>query len=273
MGFGRTSFLFLCPIAVVAQPAAPTSLTQTQQEEFLRTAKVLSSTVLSEGVTGARRMQMEKEGFAHDAEFQTKDELIKSFTDRKRTELNFKDSYKFNIAAYELAKMLGISDMIPPSIERRIGGTSGAVTWWVDDVMMQEKKRMRDNIQPPSPQRWNQQVQIVRVFDQLIANTDRNLGNLLITKSWRVWMIDHTRSFRPDQELRAPGNLTHCDRGLLDRMRQLNKVALKAQLGRWITGVEIDALLARRDRIVAAFEASVKDKGEQAVLFDRPTRE
>jgi len=37
---------------------------------------------------------------------------------------------------------------------------------------------------------------VVRLFDQLIYNTDRNLGNLLIDKSWRLWMIDHTRAFK-----------------------------------------------------------------------------
>jgi hypothetical protein len=33
----------------------------------------------------------------------------------------------------------------------------------------------------------------MRAFDQLIYNTDRNLGNLLIDGDWRIWMIDHTR--------------------------------------------------------------------------------
>ena len=36
----------------------------------------------------------------------------------------------------------------------------------------------------------------VRMFDQLIYNVDRNLGNLVIDKNWTIWMIDHSRAFR-----------------------------------------------------------------------------
>ena len=39
-------------------------------------------------------------------------------------------------------------------------------------------------------------MQMLRLFDQLIANIDRNLGNLLIGNDWTIWAIDHTRAFR-----------------------------------------------------------------------------
>ena len=39
-------------------------------------------------------------------------------------------------------------------------------------------------------------MQLVRLFDQLIYNIDRNIGNLMITNDWRIWAIDHTRAFR-----------------------------------------------------------------------------
>ena len=40
----------------------------------------------------------------------------------------------------------------------------------------------------------------VRVFDELIANRDRNIGNMLWTSTWKMWMIDHTRAFRRGAE-------------------------------------------------------------------------
>jgi hypothetical protein len=86
--------------------------------------------------------------------------------------------------------------MIPVSVERKVGGKTSAITWWVDDVMMDEMKRTNKKIDPPDRDIWNKQMYVVRVFDQLIYNTDRNLGNLLIDKNWRLWMIDHTRAFR-----------------------------------------------------------------------------
>jgi hypothetical protein len=33
------------------------------------------------------------------------------------------------------------------------------------------------------------------LFDQLIFNDDRNQGNMLIGKDWKVWLIDHTQDF------------------------------------------------------------------------------
>ncbi len=44
----------------------------------------------------------------------------------QRTELMFADSYHFNIAAYRLARLLGLEDMVPVSIERRWNGRVGA---------------------------------------------------------------------------------------------------------------------------------------------------
>ena len=37
-------------------------------------------------------------------------------------ELDFVDSYKYNIAAYELAELLGMDDMLPVYVERKWQG-------------------------------------------------------------------------------------------------------------------------------------------------------
>jgi hypothetical protein len=256
-----------------AQDAAPTRLTRAQQEEFLRTARMVAHRPVGKGVTNSVRTTLEKDGLRHDAHFQTINVTEKEFTIPKRAELNFKDSYKFNVAAYELAKLLGIDDMIPPSIQRSLAGNTGALTWWVDDVLADEEVRRKKDLKPPNYSHWNHEMQVTRVFDQLIANTDRNMGNLLIDTHWRVWMIDHTRAFVTDRTLLNPATLTHCDRALLARMRELKRDVLKEKLGRWVTGMEIDGLLERRDKIVARFDLAVKEQGENAVLFDRPQRD
>lgn len=95
----------------------------------------------------------------------------------------------------------------------------------------------------------------MRVFDQLIFNTDRNLGNLRIDRQWHIWMIDHTRAFRTRHDLRAPKNLVQCDRNLLARMKTLDQPTLERELAGYVNREEIKALLARRDRIVQFFEA------------------
>jgi hypothetical protein len=133
--------------------------------------------------------------------------------------------------------------------------------------MMDEEERIKRNLKAPDQNAWNREMYAVRVFDQLIFNTDRNLGNLRIDKQWHIWMIDHTRSFRIRHDLRAPKNLVQCDRNLLVKMKALDQATLEQELTPYANREEIKGLLARRDRIVQFFEG----KGE-GVLYDRPPR-
>ena len=112
---------------------------------------------------------------------------------------------------------------------------------------------------------------IVRVFDQLIFNTDRNLQNVLIDKEWHIWMIDHTRAFRMLTTLKAPKDLVKCDRALLASLRELDIERAKT-LKPYLNDTEIKGLLARRDKIVKFFDDQVKAKSEAAILYDRPAR-
>jgi hypothetical protein len=170
------------------------------------------------------------------------------------------------MAAYELDKLLDLN-MVPPSVERRVAGTLASVTWWIDDALM-ELNRVKKNIQPPDPTRFNRQNSMRQVFDQLIYDTDDNQGNILYTKDWKTWLIDHTRAFRPHKTLDNPKTLGMCDRHLLAKMRELNKEVLQQKLGRYVTKTEIEGLLARRDLIVKFFDDQVAKQGEAAVLFD-----
>ena len=172
----------------------------------------------------------------------------------------------YNVAAYRLDRLIGL-DLVPVSVERRWHGRPAAYTWWVDDVLMDEGVRLKKKVEPPSIDAWNKEMQLIRVFDQLIYNMDRNVQNLLITKDWRMWAIDHTRAFRLHHELRTPKDIVRCDRALLERLRQLDKRTLTQALGRYLNGFEIDALLARRDAIVALLESL-----GPAALFDRAAR-
>lgn len=123
-------------------------------------------------------------------------------------------------------------------------------------------------MEPPDQHYWNQQMYVCRVFDQLIYNTDRNLGNLVITKDWNIWMIDHTRAFRMMKDLKSAKDLVQCDRKLLGKLRELNNEVLTKQLGHYLNPMQIEGLLARRDKIVKFFDEQVAQKGEAAVLYD-----
>jgi hypothetical protein len=151
-------------------------------------------------------------------------------------------------------------------------GRPAAVTWWIDDVLMTERTRFFTKVRPPDVTAWNRQMHCVRVFDQLIYNTDRNLGNLVITRDWKIWMVDHTRAFRRHAGIENPKQLLMCERGLLEAVRRLDALSLTRELGEYLAGPELDALLSRRDKIVEYFDRQIAERGEETVLFEGDER-
>lgn len=246
-----------------------TKPTYEQMEQFLQTAKIVKIKDLSTGVTNSRRATLSDGTIQHDAHVQSIDESKARFEGQRGTEINFRDTWKFNVAAYRLGRILEL-DMIPPSVERKVNGTSCAVTWWIDNSMM-EVDRKKKSLESSDKDAWNREMYIVRVFDQLIYNTDRNLQNLLIDPDWHIWMIDHTRAFRLYTTLQEQKNLVLCDRQLLARLRTLDAGTLSS-LKPYVTDAEIKGVLARRDKIVKFFDDQVAQKGEAAILYDRPAR-
>ena len=259
---------FAATAATAQTPAVPSKalLTPEEMEAFLLKARIVSTRSVSVGVTDARRATLSDGTTTHDAQIQTVDVSTPVFQAGKASEVGFKDSYRFNIAGYRLARMLGL-DSVPMSVKRVVEGKTAAVTWWIDDVMMDEKARTAKNTAGPDPVRTTKQIQIMRVFDELIQNRDRNQGNLLWTTDWKMWMIDHTRAFRIGRDLLNPDRLTRVESGLLARMRGLTADGLTKTMGEFLTQTEATALLARRDRIVKHFDDRIAKLGEAAVLY------
>ena len=247
------------PPALVDKPA---SLSDAETEQFLLKGEVLRSRGAGKGITGSLRATMQLGTLTHDAHIQMIDESKREFRSKDGTEFNFRDSWTFNVAAYRIDRLIGLG-LVPVSVERRWRSTPAAYTWWLDDVMMDEGDRLKKKISPPDFQRWNASMQMVRLFDQLIANTDRNLGNLVITNDWGIWAIDHTRAFRTLGTLKSPGNISRCDREIFARLKQIDKNSVRNAVGTYLQTYEIEALLKRRDAIVEIIEK----RGENA-LFD-----
>lgn len=245
------------------------SLTDHEKEEFLLQAEVVRSREISTGINNTRRLTLSDGRITHDAHFSRVD-IRKNFFDTPQgREFNFRDCYKFNNAGYKLDRLLGLQ-MVPVSVERRVGGNRGSVTWWVDDVLMMDKERYRRKIEPPDAEAWNDQMYQVRVLNELIYNTDPNLGNLLITKDWKIRLIDFTRAFRQHKTLREPKNLVRIDRRIYEGLRKLDEATLMRELEPFLTNNEIKAILARRDKIVAFFDERITKEGEVVVICDLP---
>ncbi len=262
----------LCiPLAIFAwgwMAAGEQQLTREQKEQFLSTAEVVKTRPAAKGITGVLRATLQsKDGsLMHDAAIQRIDEKKPEFKTDRGTEINFRDTYKFNVAAYKLSLLLGL-DMIPPHVERVYGGTTGSFSWWVEDVLMDYGEMLKKKVKAPDQNLYNAQYSIVQIFDQLIYNVDRNQGNMLITKDWKLWMIDHGRAFRMQHTLENPKVLRMCERTLLARMKALDEPTLKRELGPYLTNLEIEGILKRRDKIVAYF-----DKAGPAALYSYSTK-
>jgi hypothetical protein len=256
-----------------AAATSPAQWTDAQKEAFLLEAKVVKRRAAPSGITNSLRATLEKDGITHDAHIQTVDEQKAQITLSSGLELDFRDSWRNNVAAYRLDRVLGLR-MVPVTVVRTHDQKPASFTWWVDDVLMTEKEHYEKKTKAPDVEAWNLQIFVVRVFDQLIYNMDRNLGNLLIGKTWLLWMIDHTRAFKIFKEIKTPKNLgTRCDRGLLVGLRKLDRPTLQPLMKGLLADSQIDALLARRDLIVRHFEEQIAARGEDAVLYDRPPRE
>jgi hypothetical protein len=247
-------------------PAPTSALSPEAMEAFLLKARVSNQRDAGSGVTNSRRATLTDGQLTHDAHIQTVDIAQQVFEAGRNTELNFKDTYRYNIAGYRVAKLVGLTT-VPMSVERTIEGKVAAVTWWVDDVQMDEKERMKTKTLGPDPVRTNKQIQIMRVWDELIQNRDRNQGNILWTHDWTMWLIDHTRAFRLNPNLLKPEQLVRCDRGLLERLRAVTPEALAQAVGNSLTKQEQDALLARRDKIIKHYDERIARLGEPVVLF------
>ncbi|HEU4693335.1 MAG TPA: hypothetical protein VFS23_33460 [Vicinamibacterales bacterium] len=247
---------------VVSAPLPPSEM-----EAFLLKGTILDVRDAGGGVTGSRRAKVMHGTVTHDVHIQSVDIMKPVFSAGEHTELNFKDSYRFNIAGYRLARLLGIHT-VPMSVERSVNGKTAAVTWWVDDVQMDEKERLKRKTMGPNPLRTSHQIQLMRIWDELIQNRDRNQGNILWTNDWTMWLIDHTRAFRLGKDLVKPEDLTRIDRGLLARLKDLTKDSVAKAVGNSLFESERDAVIERRDRIVRLYEERVARVGEAAVIFD-----
>jgi hypothetical protein len=185
--------------------------------------------------------------------------------DRQRPKMT-PDSYKYDLAAYELTKLLGI-ELIPPVVEREIEGRPGSLQVFLENCI-REKDRKRKKLEPPDPQAFSRSVAEVRVFENLTYDECQDTDHLYVhTEDWRVCRVDFSEAFAPATDFRPACEITVCSRKLYEGLVKTDEQTIRTALNRFLNDDEIRALVARKDLIVAKIKELIAEKGEQAVLF------
>jgi hypothetical protein len=174
----------------------------------------------------------------------------------------FMESYKAEIAAYKLDRMLDLN-MVPPIVERRIDNQTGAAVLWVENTRGWSVAKPP---QGPEPH-WSLQLTRMKMFDLLIANIDRNQGNLIYDSDWHLFLIDHSRAFINKKDLKGIAPLGRVDRKLWEKMQALTIEDLDRGLDKWVGTNEKKALLIRRDLMAKNIQALIAKSGEKFVFY------
>ncbi len=233
--------------------------------EFLETAAVVSRERIGEGINRTEKVLLEKDGVRMHAAFRTIHGTKYIPEAGGDGYVPVRDDHAFEVAAYRICRMLGLA-MVPPTVPREIDGVRGSLQAWVESAMM-EKDRRKKKIQPPDEWYWMSQMLTMRLVDNLVANTDRHQGNLLVDPDWEVWLIDHTQAFRPIAKLFSGDKVLYCDRQVWWRLKHLDPVAVRSGLAGLLGEAEIQKLFERRDLLVRQIQGLIDANGAQNVLF------
>lgn len=247
------------PAAAQTAPAAPAcSLVwaghEAEVEAALRTAVVTRLEAVPIGVTKPQRGYLAPGSAAERFAW-------KALPPKRQR--GYRESYKAEIAAYQLDRLLELG-MVPPVVEREIEGKVGAAVLWIEHTNGWNKAQPPRGPEP----RWSKQVSRMKLFDLLIGNIDRNQGNLLYDADWHLFLIDHSRAFTTRRSLAGIAATGLVDRALWTRIDALTAADLDQALSAWLTTDERAAVLARRDEMRKAVADLVKAKGAAGVFLE-----
>lgn len=176
------------------------------------------------------------------------------------------DSYKYELAAYELSKLLDL-DIIPPTVEREIEGFKGSLQYFLPDCMS-EADRERQRLQPPDLKAFLDRLDEIKVFEALVKDPCLDKDDTLIRKeTWKVYRVDFAEAFAPSQGLGADCPINRCSRHLFEHLQKIARQIIEARLKPYLSDKDINALNERKRKIVARLDGLIAREGEKAVLY------
>jgi hypothetical protein len=165
--------------------------------------------------------------------------------------------WQHEIAAYRLDRLLGLR-MVPVVAAREVEGRPGAASIWLEsaiDLVFIRRHGRGDLLQGLEPE-----IARARVFTALIGARERHdAGKMLLPPVRKVMLADNSKGFpltlevadllrvdEPEIKFDACIGLPELEPAL----RMLTREKLTATLADLVSGAQIDAVLARRDRIL-----------------------
>ncbi len=190
--------------------------------------------------------------------------MFKTVDTRRPTQIP--DSYKYELAAYALDKLLGF-EKIPPMMEREIESTKGSLQIFVQNCFGLDKQQ-RENLTPPDSQAFVNALEEINVFENLVYNERNELDDILIQKeSWKIFRVDFSEAFLPIPDLIPEQKITRCSKTLFQNLQKLSDEVIKARLKNYLNDEEMSALFSRKALIIKTLKKLIEEKGKRAVLF------
>ena len=271
----RKIFLLIILFLLIAQSYeasaqfAPIEIAQREQwEELLKTAEIIKYGYIGKGVTKPMKLTLKKENI----------EITAVWKNPRGMQRGFFEGWQYEIAAYEIDKLLELN-MIPPTVERNFKGRTGSLQLWIEhdysDLDLMEKKI---GIPRSKFDRRTKMKYIARAFDSLIGNEDRTQQNIIYTKDWRMLLIDHSRSFRyygkyikrlmfGKKGIQGRRLFKRLPRAFVEKIKGLNYDNIKKAVGPYLKEKEIKAIVIRRELLLKEIEEMIKEQGEDKVLY------
>lgn len=258
------ALLLIASPAFAQAPADPSSTAnaktwmdhRTDIESYLQSAQVVEMEELKVGVTRPKRAKLAPGG---PVEF-----MAWKYVPPSRSS-GYQESYKSEIAAYQIDRILDLN-MVPPTVEKRVKGDLGAAVMWCSPTKNFKELGGVPTPPPSKATEWTRQIVRAKMFDNLIGNMDPNLGNWLVDPSWNLILIDHTRALTADKNL-VHKNMDHMDAPLWEKMKAMTVENLTPVLKPWLGKGEIKAIIDRRDKMQQQFDKLIAEKGEAAVVL------
>ena len=229
--------------------------TYDEVEAFLEDSDIVWKEKMSAGTNKSKRKVMLQQGSKSARAI-----LRTSYDIKDAPGGGFVDSYKSELAAYHLALLLGL-DNVPPVVRRK----GGSMQIWIEKATTDAARRKAAE-EPADPEGFERQVMNMVIFDNLIANTDRNPGNIIIDSHHKVWFIDQTRSFAGQTELRYADKITGCSRELWQKLQSVSDAEIREAVGSYVD--YMSELLQRRKQLVDNLARQIETQGEDNFLFD-----